>query len=69
MSFGMLIVGIAPEYSFYFFSGDGTYVIYRCREKSPTVPSKSLWLLCLAVPSPTDFIDWKAHIHMCDGDA
>ena len=52
----MLIVGNASEYSFYFFNGDGTYVIYRCREKSPTVPSKSLWLLCLAVPLPTDFI-------------
>ena len=38
------------------------------REKSPFVPTKSLWSLCLAIPSYTDFIGWKAHIYLCHED-
>ena len=43
----MLIVGNAQEYSLYFFSGGGTYALCRCREKSRTVPTKSLWRLAI----------------------
>ena len=37
----MTVEGNRQEHSLFFFSGGGTYVIYRCMEKSPTVPNKS----------------------------
>ena len=59
----MLIEGNAQEHSLYFFSGGGTYMIYRCMEKSPTVPTKSLWPSRLATQSPTDLLK-STHIHV-----
>ena len=57
--FGMLTEGNVQGHSLYFFSGGGTCVIYRCMEKWPTVPTKSLWLSRLAIPSPTDLLKSK----------
>ena len=57
----MLIVGKAQEYSLYFFSGGGTYVQDMGREKSPTVPTKSLWLSCLAIFLT---VTWLSHSHL-----
>ena len=61
--FGMLVEGNAQEHSLYFFSGGGAYVRYRCMEKSPAVPTKSMWLSRLAIQSPTDLLKSK-HIHV-----
>ena len=53
----MLLAGNTQEYSVYFFSGGGRYVQDWGRQKSQTVPTKSLWLSRLKISSSADFID------------
>ena len=52
-------MGGVQEYSLHFFSGGAAYVCDwdRGGEGCPTVPTKSLRLFRLAIPSFTDFID------------